>query len=91
MSFLTKSFYKVYFFYTISILIYNSFAMDFFLFFVLLQVPIENDFYVYNSYVPENIEFCANIIHNPSMSEKFNLECDLEQTNNYIMSVKEGV
>ncbi len=65
--------------------------MDFFLFFALLQIPVEEDFYAYNSYVPENVEFCANIIHNPTMIEKFNRECNLEQTNNYILSVKEGV
>ena len=64
--------------------------MDFFLFFVLLQTSVEADFYTYNSNVPENIEFCANIIHNPTMLEVFKKQCNLEQTNNYIMSVKEG-
>ncbi len=74
-----------------SILINNIKAMDFLLFFVILNIQQEKDLYVYSSTVPENIEFCANIIHNPSLSEKFNSECDLEQTNNYIMSVKKGM
>ena len=65
--------------------------MDFLLFFILLSAPAEPDLYVYNSFVPENIEFCANIIHNPTMSEIFEKQCNLEQTNDYIMSVKEGV
>jgi len=65
--------------------------MDFFLFFALANIAPQPDLYVYNSFVPENIEYCANIIHNPTMTEKFNLECNLEQTNNYIMSVKEGI
>lgn len=65
--------------------------MDFLLFISLLGIPSTGDLYVYNSFVPENIEYCANIIHDPRMSNQFNSECNLEQTNNYIMSVKEGI
>ena len=65
--------------------------MDFFLFFALANIAPQQDLYAYNSFVPENIEYCANIIHNPTMTDKFNEQCDLEITNKYIMSVKEGI
>jgi len=39
----------------------------------------------------ENIEYCTNIIHNPNLEEEFLSNCDLEETNRYIMMVKRGV
>ncbi len=36
----------------------------------------------------ENIDYCTNIIHNPEMEEEFYSECNLEETNKYIMLVK---
>jgi len=36
----------------------------------------------------ENIEFCTNIIHNPNLEEEFRNNCSLEETNRYIMLVK---
>ncbi len=65
--------------------------MDFLLFFALVNIAPQADLYAYNSFVPENIEYCANIIHNPIMSEKFSEQCNLETTNSYIMSVKDGI
>lgn len=65
--------------------------MDFFLFFAIANIVPQPDLYAFNSFIPENIEYCANIIHNPTMAETFNNECNLEITNNYIMSVKEGL
>lgn len=38
--------------------------------------------------VPENIEYCSNIIHNPTMTEKFEKYCDLEKTLEYNLNVK---
>jgi len=36
----------------------------------------------------ENIEYCTNIIHNPTLEEEFMNNCNLEETNRYIMLVK---
>ena len=36
----------------------------------------------------ENIDYCTNIIHNPNLEEEFMSNCDLEETNKYIMLVK---
>ncbi len=36
----------------------------------------------------ENIEYCTSIIYNPELEEEFLNNCNLEETNKYIMSVK---
>jgi len=59
-------------------------------------------FFVYFGFMPnnieyqnisfsENIDYCTNIIHNPNLEDEFYLNCDLEETNEYIMIVKKGV
>jgi hypothetical protein len=39
----------------------------------------------------ENIDYCTNIIHDPRKEDEFLKNCDLKETNNYIMIVKKGV
>lgn len=36
----------------------------------------------------ENIEYCTNIMYDPSMEQEFYNNCNLEETNRYIMDVK---
>jgi len=36
----------------------------------------------------ENIEYCTNIIHNPNLEDEFSSNCDVQETNRYIMLVK---
>jgi Fe2+ transport system protein B len=56
-------------------------------------------FFVYFGFMPnnieyqnisfsENIDYCVNIIHNPNLEKEFYLNCDLEETNKYMMMVK---
>ncbi len=52
---------------------------------VLLTSQNQEDYS--NSY-PENIEYCANIMHDPSMQQEFYKSCDLDQVNSYIMDTK---
>ena len=55
---------------------------------LLYNIPEEN-YFVYQDDIPENIEFCAHIIHNPLMQKKFIEQwCNIETTNAYIMSIK---
>jgi hypothetical protein len=37
---------------------------------------------------PENIDYCVSIMYNPYLEQEFYKNCDLEQVNDYIMSVK---
>ena len=56
----------------------------FFVYFSFISTDIELE----NISFPENIEYCTNIIHDPSLENEFYLNCDLEETNKYIMIVK---
>ena len=56
----------------------------FFLYFGFMTQNIE----LQNISFSENIEYCTNIIHNPTMQEQFEKKCNLEETNRYIMLVK---
>lgn len=60
----------------------------FVLYFGLLSTPINLDYE--NIVFSENIDYCTNIIHNPRLSEEFKSNCNLEETNNYIMMVKKN-
>ncbi|MDQ7009662.1 MAG: hypothetical protein Q9M94_05215 [Candidatus Gracilibacteria bacterium] len=62
--------------------------METILFFAFLGLPVEQDLFLYNSKTSENIEYCTNISFDPSMEEKFNLYCNREEVNNYIMNIK---
>lgn len=56
----------------------------------LYSIP-EGNYFVYQEKVPENIDFCVYAMHNPLIRHKFEEQwCDLEITNEYILSVKEG-
>ena len=59
-------------------------------------------FFIYFAFIPsttiyenisfnENIDYCTNIIHDISREDEFLKNCDLEQTNKYIMIVKKGI
>ena len=39
---------------------------------------------------PENIDYCVNIMYNPSLEQEFYNNCDLEVVNDYILSIKKG-
>lgn len=60
--------------------------LGFFLYFGFMTQNIE----LQNISFSENIEYCTNIIHNPNLEEEFRKNCDLEETNKYIMLVKTG-
>jgi len=64
--------------------------METILFFAFLWQTANPDFFVYQKSTPENIEYCTNISFDPSMSEEFEKNCNREQVNAYIMSVKEN-
>ena len=64
--------------------------MEAILFFAFLGLPVEQDTFLYTNKVSENIEYCTNISFDPNMIEKFNEQCNREEVNNYIMSVKKG-
>jgi hypothetical protein len=61
--------------------------ITFFVYFGFMSNNIEYQ----NISFSENIDYCTNIIHNPNLEDEFYLNCDLEETNEYIMIVKKGV
>lgn len=58
--------------------------IGFVIYFGLLSSNIEQE----NISFSENIDYCTNIIHNPNMTDQFQKSCDLDETNKYIMLVK---
>jgi len=62
--------------------------MESILFFAFLWIQAEQDLFIYNPTVSENIEYCTNISFDPNMIEKFNEQCDRDEVNNYILYVK---
>lgn len=62
--------------------------MEAILFFAFLGLPVEQDTFLYNSEVSENIEYCTNISFDPTMDEEFNEQCNREEVNNYQLYVK---
>jgi len=62
--------------------------MESILFFAFLGLPVEEDLFVYNPKVSENIEYCTNISFDPNMTEKFEQQCNREEVNSYILYVK---
>ncbi len=57
---------------------------------LLYNIP-EQNYFVYQDSVPENIEYCVHLIHNPLKQEEFKKQwCSIETTNAYIMTVKQG-
>ena len=61
--------------------------MDLMWFFVYFGFVINNT-NLENIGFSENIEYCTNIIHNPDLEEEFLKNCNLKETNKYIMLVK---
>ena len=62
--------------------------MEAILFFAFLGLQPDQDLYIYNNNVSENIEYCTNISFDPNMKEKFNKLCNRKEINNYQLYVK---
>ncbi len=62
--------------------------MEVILFFAFLGLPVEQDAFLYSNNVSENIEYCTNISFDPNMGKEFEKQCNREEVNNYIISVK---
>ena len=58
--------------------------LGFFLYFGFMTQNVELE----NISFSENIEYCTNIIHNPTLEEEFYNNCNLDETNRYIMLIK---
>ena len=58
--------------------------ISFFIYFGFLPANIELE----NISFSENIDYCTNIMHNPNLEDEFINNCSLEETNKYIMLVK---
>jgi len=58
--------------------------LGFFLYFGFNSPKIE----LQNISFSENIEYCTNIMYDPSLEQEFYKNCDISEVNEYIMLVK---